>query len=160
MNTLIETLKNRGLTISTVESFTGGLMASRLTAVAGVSEIYRGSLIAYSGTVKADWLGLDADWLMQVGTVSAECAKAMALAGQKKFKTDVCVALTGNAGPTALENHPVGHWFACIVCGDQLIEYAECSRLERNALREYAVDRCVQLILDRIRNFPDPNIHP
>lgn len=160
MNALVEALKTHGLTISTVESFTGGLMASRLTEVAGVSEVYRGSLIAYSQDVKVDWLELDAQWLERVGTVSAECAQRMAVAGQKKFKTDVCVALTGNAGPTAMEDQPVGQWFACIAFGDQLIEHQEHSSLERNALRECAVEFCVQLILDRVRNFPDPNIHP
>lgn len=159
MKALVKALSDRGWTISTVESFTGGLFASQLTAIPGVSSIYRGSLIAYSEDVKADWLDLDRQWLAQVGTVSAQCALAMASAGQRKFKTDVCVALTGNAGPSALENQPVGQWYACIRIGDQVITHSDCSPLERNALREAAVETCSQLILEWIRNNPDPRIH-
>jgi nicotinamide-nucleotide amidase len=159
MKALVESLIEHGLTIGTVESFTGGLFASRLTAIAGVSRVYRGSLIAYAEEVKSDWLELDASWLSRVGTISAECALAMAQAGQRKFNTDVCIALTGNAGPTAQENQPVGQWYACIVVKNQVIAHAACTPMDRNALRESAVETCSQMILEWIRKNPDHGIN-
>ena len=151
MNALVEALIQQGLTISTVESFTGGLMASRLTSIAGVSAVYRGSLVVYNESVKVELLDLDPVMLAHHGTISAYCAKVMAQAGQKKFKSDVCIALSGNAGPTALENQPVGQWYACIVFRDTVIETAQRSLLDRNALREAAVETCAALALELIR---------
>ncbi len=146
MNDLVELLKHRRLTISSVESFTGGLFGARLCDIPGVSEVYRGTLTAYNESVKSDWLDLDPIWLQSVGTISADCAKALAIQGRLRFHSDVCVALTGNAGPTALEGQAVGQWYACIALGERLIEISRIDHLERNALRHHAVE-VVALIL-------------
>jgi PncC family amidohydrolase len=160
MNDLVVLLKQHGLTLSTVESFTGGLLGTRLSEVPGVSEVYRGTLCAYSGSVKSEWLDLDPDWLQSVGTISADCAKAMAIQGRLRFHTDVCVALTGNAGPSALENKPVGQWYACIALGDRLIEVAQIDQLERNALRHHAVDVITAILVKVLREVDSMRIHP
>jgi PncC family amidohydrolase len=153
MKPLVELLIQHGLTISSVESFTGGLFGARLCEVPGVSSVYRGSLTAYNESVKSEWLELDSNWLNEVGTISSACAKAMALRGQERFHSDVCVALTGNAGPNALEHQPVGQWFACIVIGEKCLELSERSNLERNALREYAVETVTQCLINALREL-------
>ena len=160
MNELIELLKRHGLTISSVESFTGGLFGSRLSEIPGVSEVYRGTLTAYSESVKSEWLDLEPIWLHSVGTISADCAKAMAIQGRLHFHSDVCVALTGNAGPSALENQPVGQWFACIALGERLIEISRIDHLERNALRQHAVDEVTAVIVKALREVDTTRIHP
>lgn len=160
MKPLVELLVRHHLTISTVESFTGGLFGARLCEVPGVSSVYRGSLTAYHERVKCEWLDLDPQWLNEVGTISAACAKAMAMQGQKRFHTDVCVALTGNAGPDALEHQPVGQWYACIMIGDHCLEWSDRNDLERNALREYAVETVMQGLINALREREPSRIHP
>lgn len=155
MNELVEQLKHLGLTLSTVESFTGGLLGARLCEIPGVSAVYRGTLTAYHEAIKADVLGIDPLWLKSVGTISADCARAMAIRGQHVFHSDVCVALTGNAGPTALENQPVGQWYACMAIGDQLIEWSQCDPMERNALREHAVHVVVHRLIEALREIKE-----
>ena len=89
----------RDLTIGTAESCTGGLVASRLTAVAGASEAFRGSIVAYANDVKAESLGVPEALLAEHGAVSSEVAAAMAHGVRKRLGVDVGVAVTGVAGP-------------------------------------------------------------
>jgi PncC family amidohydrolase len=160
MKPLVDLLIRHGLTISSVESFTGGLFGARLCEVPGVSSVYRGSLTAYNERVKSEWLDLDPQWLKEVGTISSACAKVMALRGQERFHSDVCVALTGNAGPNALEQQPVGQWYACIVIGNQCLELSFREDLERNALREHAVETVTQCLINALRELDSSRIHP
>lgn len=160
MNELVALLKRHGLSISSVESFTGGLFGAHLSEVPGVSAVYRGTLTAYSESVKCEWLGLDHNWLISVGTISAACAKAMAIQGQHHFHSEVCVAFTGNAGPTTQENQPLGQWYACIVIRDRVIELSRVDSLERNTLRENAVNVVTQVLLEALREVGQERIHP
>src|SRR6185312_4387205 len=75
---VLELCRARGLTIATAESCTGGLVAARLTAVPGASDVFRGSVVAYADDVKTDELAVPADVLVAHGAVSAETAEAMA----------------------------------------------------------------------------------
>jgi PncC family amidohydrolase len=160
MNELVDLLKHNGLTLSTVESFTGGLFGARLSEIPGVSEVYRGTLTAYTAGVKSDWLDLDPNWLQSVGTISADCAKAMAIRGRLQFHSNVCVAMTGNAGPTALEGQSVGQWYACIALGERLIEIARIDHMERNTLRHHAVDTVAAILTEALREVDSTRIHP
>jgi nicotinamide-nucleotide amidase len=93
---------DRGWTVGTAESATGGLVAAAFTAVPGASEVFRGSVVAYAGDLKAALLGVDAAVLAE-GTVSAATALAMAQGGAARLDCDVCVAVTGSAGPEPQE---------------------------------------------------------
>ena len=96
---VIDLCGERDLTIGTAESCTGGLVASRLTAVAGASEAFRGSIVAYANDVKAESLGVPEALLAEHGAVSSEVAAAMAHGVRKRLGVDVGVAVTGVAGP-------------------------------------------------------------
>jgi PncC family amidohydrolase len=89
----------RGLTLSTAESCTGGLVAHLLTEVPGSSAYVRGGIVAYADEVKRAELGVPADVLAAHGAVSAQVALAMAEGVRERLGTDLAVAITGVAGP-------------------------------------------------------------
>ena len=109
-----EILKSGGLTIATCESCTGGYLAHRLTSVAGSSEYYHGSTVAYHNDVKKMSVGVKEKTLEQYGAVSEETATEMAVGIRKKYKTDIGISTTGIAGPDGgTEEKPVGTvWLA------------------------------------------------
>ena len=91
--------RERGLTLGTAESCTGGMIAARLTDVAGSSEVFRGGVVAYADDLKTRELGVPVSVLAAHGAVSAETAKAMAAGARDRLGVDVAVAVTGVAGP-------------------------------------------------------------
>lgn len=93
-------LTEKGLTIATAESCTGGKIASTLAAVSGASNYFKGSIVSYATQTKIDVLGIDETIINSNGVVSAEVAKAMAVSVQKRLDSDYAIATTGNAGPT------------------------------------------------------------
>jgi nicotinamide-nucleotide amidase len=101
--------RERGLTLATAESCTGGLVAGRLTAVPGSSDVFRGGVVAYADDVKAKELGVPPALLEAHGAVSAEAARAMAEGARSQLDADVAVSTTGVAGPGGgTEEKPVG----------------------------------------------------
>ncbi|MEN8239550.1 MAG: competence/damage-inducible protein A [Actinomycetota bacterium] len=97
------TLLERGWTIATAESATAGLVASRLTSVPGSSATFRGSVGAYAADIKTSLLGVPESLLRTKGIVSQDTALAMARGARSLLGADVAVAVTGSAGPEALE---------------------------------------------------------
>jgi nicotinamide-nucleotide amidase len=96
---VLELCRERGLTLATAESATGGLIAVRLTAVPGSSDVFRGAVVAYADDVKTRELGVSTDVLAAHGAVSAESAAAMAAGVRERLGTDIGVSDTGVAGP-------------------------------------------------------------
>ena len=94
-----ELLKKRKLTVSTAESCTGGSIAERLTSIAGSSEYFKGSIVAYSNEVKKDLLYVSSETLEKYGAVSEETVIEMVKGAMKALKTDCAVATSGIAGP-------------------------------------------------------------
>ena len=117
--------------IATVESFTGGLMAAKITSMSGASKYYKGSLISYSNEIK-ELLGVDTS----NGVINKEVALEMALKGKKYFSVDLCISFTGNAGPTAMEDKPVGEVY--IAFNDEW--YSPEFKGNRNEIRDQAVE--------------------
>ena len=102
-------LIRRGLTLATAESCTGGLVAQRLTAIPGISAVYRGGVVSYWTSVKAEVLHVPQDVLDTYGPVSEECARAMAEGVRRITGADLGVSVTGAAGPDPDERGvPVG----------------------------------------------------
>ncbi|MBR5471373.1 MAG: competence/damage-inducible protein A [Oscillibacter sp.] len=105
----VRMLKERGWTMATAESCTGGRIAERLTALAGVSSVYRGGVVSYWTDVKRDVLGVPQELLAAHGAVSEECARAMAEGACRITGAEVAVSVTGVAGPDPDERGtPVG----------------------------------------------------
>ncbi len=106
---VLDLCRERGYTLATAESCTGGLVAGRLTSVAGSSEVFLGGVVAYANEVKAAQLGVPEPVLAAHGAVSAETAAAMAAGARESIGADVVVAVTGIAGPDGgSDEKPVG----------------------------------------------------
>ena len=106
---VLDLARERGLTIGTAESCTGGLVAARLTSVPGSSDVFLGAVVAYANEVKAAELGVGEELLERHGAVSAEVAEAMAQGARARLGVDVAVSVTGIAGPDGgTEEKPVG----------------------------------------------------
>jgi nicotinamide-nucleotide amidase len=101
--------RERGWTLATAESSTGGLVAARVTSVPGSSDVFLGAVVAYANEVKEQELDVPADVLERHGAVSAETAAAMAAGARARLGADVAVAVTGIAGPGGgSDEKPVG----------------------------------------------------
>ena len=92
-------LKERGATLATAESCTGGYIAHLITSVPGSSDYFKGSVVAYSNSIKETILGIDPGTIFEYGAVSKQVVSAMALAQQQLFKADYVIATSGIAGP-------------------------------------------------------------
>ncbi len=105
----LELLRARGLTLATAESCTGGMAAQRITAIPGVSRVYRGGVVSYWTSVKGDVLQVPREILDTYGPVSEPCARAMAEGARRITGADIAVSVTGAAGPDPDERGvPVG----------------------------------------------------
>jgi nicotinamide-nucleotide amidase len=96
---LLAMLRERGLTVATAESCTGGLVSAALTAVPGSSDCVLGGLVTYSNDMKMRHLGVPAEVLSSVGAVSDACARQMALGTTEATGAALGISTTGIAGP-------------------------------------------------------------
>jgi len=100
-------LKERGLTVATMESITGGMIASQITDVPGSSAYFLGGMVTYTNNMKAK-AGVDAAIIEKHGAVSEQTAMAMAAAVRERMGADIGIGITGVAGPDPLEDKPPG----------------------------------------------------
>jgi nicotinamide-nucleotide amidase len=106
---LVAALSEKGLTVATAESCTGGLIAKRLTDVAGCSAVVAGGAVTYQTREKTAILGVSPELIERCSVVSAEVAEAMAKGALSRFDTNLAIATTGYAGPGGgTERDPVG----------------------------------------------------
>ncbi len=146
---LVAVCRERGLTLATAESCTGGLIAGRITSVAGASAVFLGGVVSYANAVKRDLLGVPAAVLERAGAVSAECAEAMAEGVRTRMRADVAVSVTGVAGPDGgTPQKPVGLvYFGVATAGGVLAERCRFDG-DREAVRAQAADRALELLLE------------
>ena len=106
---IVALLKEKNLTLTTAESCTGGMLSARLTNVPGVSEVFKQGFVAYSNRAKRKLLDVKKNTLKTYGAVSEKTAKEMAKNGAFITGSDICVSITGLAGPDGgTETTPVG----------------------------------------------------
>lgn len=142
-------LREKKRSVCTAESCTGGRIANLITSVAGSSDYFAGSVIAYSNEVKIKLLGVNRKTLEDYGAVSEQTARQMAEGGRKLLGTDYCVAVTGIAGPSGgSEEKPSGTvWIAVsseagttaekyVFGSDRIINIERFSRAALNLLRK------------------------
>lgn len=106
---VLDRCRERGYTLATAESCSGGLVAAGLTAIPGSTDVVAGGIVAYADEVKVRELGVAAELIEEHGAVSAEVAEAMARGARERLGVDVAVSVTGIAGPGGgTEEKPVG----------------------------------------------------
>lgn len=107
-------LKEKGKTLSTAESCTGGYIAHLITALAGSSAIFYGTVVAYANSVKEEVLGVESSTLQQYGAVSEQTVRQMATGACRRLQTDYALATSGIMGPDGgSAEKPVGTvWIA------------------------------------------------
>ncbi|MFZ4715161.1 MAG: CinA family nicotinamide mononucleotide deamidase-related protein [Bacteriovoracaceae bacterium] len=151
---IIKEAAAKGLTIGTVESCTGGLIANRLTNVSGSSSVFLGSIISYANSVKEELAHVPKATLKEFGAVSIETAKCLADGGVKSLGAHIVVATTGIAGPTGgSKEKPVGT--ICIGLKSNDKAHAESYHFagDRLKLKERFSQMALYLLLDEIRGY-------
>ena len=147
---VIVALKHK--TLATAESCTGGGIGSVLTAVPGSSAVYKGGIISYTNEIKHNLLSVSEDLLSSKGAVCAEVAEAMALGGRKALVADICVSVTGLAGPGGDEyGNPVGTVFIGYCDGFTCISREFHFRGDRDSVRTQSTIAALSLILEHNR---------
>ncbi len=133
---VVELLQKLNLSISTAESCTGGMLASKLIDVPGVSDIFYEGVVSYSNEAKQKRLNVKAETLEKYGAVSEEVAKEMVLG----LHTDVVLSTTGIAGPGGgSDEKPVGLVYMGIRIKDKIYVEKRVFRGDRNKIRERTV---------------------
>ena len=102
---LVNALKEEHLTLSSIESFTGGLFSKSVTDISGSSQVFFGSLVTYKTSIKEDVLHIKKEIIDKYGVVSKQTSIEMVKKGKEMFNTDIVVSFTGNAGPTVCEDN-------------------------------------------------------
>jgi nicotinamide-nucleotide amidase len=120
--TIGKQLREKGKTLSTAESCTGGYIAHLITLVPGSSEYFKGSIIAYANDTKESLLGVRHQSLIEFGAVSGQVVKEMAEGIRTKLNTDYAIATSGIAGPGGgTEEKPVGTTWIAIATREKTI---------------------------------------
>jgi len=143
-----ELCAKEGKTISTAESCTGGMIAQKITSIAGSSQYYKGSVIAYSNEIKYKLLGIDPVIIEENGAVSEIVAKQMAENVRRIIGTDIAVSTTGIAGPSGgTEDKPIGTVWIALATNERTIakKYQFGNQRERN------INWTVQTALNTLR---------
>ena len=151
--TLVKELIERGETLSTAESCTGGLIAKAITDIPGSSKVFLGACVTYTNEVKINLLGIDPDMLARVSEVSTECAEAMAKGARERLGTTYSLSTTGYAGPGGGNGKdPVGTVYIAL----STPHGTRCERFEaplgatRCGVRTAAAIRAMQRLLEAL----------
>lgn len=153
---VVEKLKEKKLTVAAAESCTGGLVAKRITDIAGASEIFECGIVSYSNRIKHDVLGISSDDLEKYGAVSETVAKQMAVGALKVSGADIAVSVTGIAGPDSDQSgKPVGLIYIGLADKNNVwVRELKTSRKDRSYNRYVSASNA----LDMIRLYADDKI--
>ena len=151
-------LRRKGAMLAVAESLTGGLVAAAITERAGASDVFAGSVTAYSTAAKTALLGVDSDLLARRGAVDSSVARAMAEGARDRFGADLALATTGVAGPTEQDGRSVGTLFVAVAAsGDPVVvEFALTG--DRETIRRQAVREALRLLRRTLEDDADGGV--
>ena len=138
-------LVTRGFTLAVAESLTGGLIASRLVAIAGASQWFRGAVVSYASDVKFDLLGVP-----RGPVVTGEAAEAMARGVRAILGSDVALSVTGVAGPQEQDGQPAGTVFVGVAIGERTEHVALHLPGDRPRVRAYSAISALDVLRRRL----------
>ena len=153
-NIVVALLIERGMTLATAESCTGGLLAKLLTDVPGASSVYPGGVVAYCAQSKASLLSVDPGLIIEKGAVSREVAIAMADGARNSLGADIGLAITGIAGPGSDDSGTApGTVFIALSSN----EHSYCVKLsligDRNSVRTASASYALDMVRNMIVEF-------
>ncbi|MBR5128316.1 MAG: CinA family protein [Roseburia sp.] len=148
-----ELLKLHNITLTTAESATGGLIASTLINVPGISEFFQEGYVTYSNDAKVKMIGVDRALIDKYGVVSKEVAENMAISASKTAGCDAALSVTGVAGPDGgTQDCPVGTvYIGCYFKGNTVVEHHIFAG-DRLGVRKAAANRALALLVEQIQN--------
>ncbi len=142
-------LRKKGLKLAVAESCTGGLIAKRITDVAGASDYFDLGMVSYSNKVKERFLGVPENVLCEKGAVSPEVALAMATGVRKAALSDIGLSVTGIAGPGGgTAEKPVGTVYIGLSWSDRVLVRKHLFHGDRSAIREETSEEALKLVLN------------
>ncbi len=150
-------LTEKHKTVAVAESCTGGMIASRLTNVPGCSAVFGTGVVSYSWDCKRQLLGVSSQTLESYGAVSAETAREMADGVRRKSGADIGIATTGEAGPQAAENKPVGTVFVALADAKRTWVkqlHLDATAMDRAAIRRVAASHALDLTRRYLQAYP------
>ena len=145
------TLTERGLTLATAESCTGGVIASRFTALPGASAYFRCGVVSYSNEAKVEVLGVDPAAIAQHGAVSESVARQMAEGARRIAQADYAVATTGIAGPTGgTDEKPVGTVWIAVAAPEGTVAVCKQCGTDRGQIIDRASSFAIALLREKL----------
>ena len=152
--TLLKSFEQRGMTLATAESFTGGRIASQLTSVPGSSSYFKGSIVSYATDVKSGVLHVPEDLIRAHSVVSEQVACAMAAQVRSLLQADIGIATTGNAGPDKGDSDsPVGRVFIGISSPETTYAMEFTMGNHRERIVQKSVHKAMELLQREILKF-------
>lgn len=150
---VVAALKERGLTMTTVESCTGGMIAAAVTSVAGSSSVFHQGYVTYCDAAKHEMAGVRKKTLRKYTAVSCQTAKEMAAGGARAAKADCCISVTGYAGPPSGEpGEEVGLvYIGCAFRGKVKVKECHFSGT-RGEVREQAKQKALKMLAVRLEH--------
>lgn len=151
---VVQELIRRGLTVTTAESCTGGMLAGRIVDTPGSSSIFCEAFVTYSNEAKHKRLGVSEETLREEGAVSAACAAEMARGARAQAGSDIALATTGIAGPDGgSEEKPVGLVYIGLATAGETRTERYVFQGGRQQVREQTVKAAMQLLAQEIEHL-------
>ena len=151
---VFELLKEKGMTLSTAESCTGGFIAKRMTDLRGSSEVFIGGAVTYATESKTKVLGVDSQLIEQFGVVSSEVASEIAKRARVLFNSDIAVSTTGLAGPDGDGINPVGTVFVALATENEVFVTQLNSGFGRARVRTLASNCALDMVRRHLTGLP------
>lgn len=147
-------LKQHHKTISAAESLTGGWFADKMVASPGISTVFKGSVVCYAPEVKEKLLDIPSSVINHEGTVSATCARLLAVNVSEVMNTDIGISFTGVAGPDAIEGQQSGTVFISLYDQDGFQQIEECHfHGDRKQVRYRSVIKGYSMLIKYLKNL-------
>ena len=145
-------LLEKGLTLSTAESCTGGGIASVITSISGSSEYFKGGIVAYANEVKTALLGVSETTLEKHGAVSEETVQEMVKGAMKSMKTSCAIATSGIAGPGGgTPTKPVGTIWIAVACYDKIVTKKLQGDNGREKNTKNSIEKALSLLIEHLK---------
>ena len=148
MKSLIKKLVRKKLKISSAESCTGGMLASKITSISGASKVFNLGLVTYSNQAKIKILKVNKNIIKKYGAVSQECCRAMVVNLSKISQANINIAITGIAGPKGgTKKKPVGLVFIGVKKGNKIIVSKNIFKSKnRISIQKLTVKKTIKII--------------